>query len=125
MPPARKQPSSESAEHDASVPATALRLTDDVRPGDVVVRLPRGGLNNSLAELDQQLDIAFCLEPRALVLDLSEIGRMSSTTVAELLWARQRCSRRGVEVHLWNPTRQCREALERIGLVGRLDMRSR
>ena len=99
-------------------PATALRLAGDVQAGDVVVRLPDAGLNSSLTELDQQLDIALSLEPRVLVLDMSAIGRLSSTTVAELLWARRRCSRRGVEVLLRDPSRRCREALQRIGLVG-------
>ncbi|MFC6043322.1 STAS domain-containing protein [Nocardioides hankookensis] len=85
----------------------------------MVVLVPPGSLESSLAALDRQLDAALGLAPRALVLDMSAIARMSSTTIAQLLWARRRCSLVGIEVLLLNPTRQCREVLERIDLLRR------
>ncbi|MDF1605796.1 STAS domain-containing protein [Nocardioides sp. YIM 152315] len=100
------------------VPTAAAPPVDEVMKEVVVVRLTNAGLVDVLDDLDRRLDVALSSGPRSLVLDMSVIGQVSSTTIAALLWARRRCSSRGVELLLQHPSRRCRAALERIGLLG-------
>ncbi|MBZ5740647.1 STAS domain-containing protein [Nocardioides mangrovi] len=83
----------------------------------VVVPLTDDGLTEVLDDLDRRLDVALTGGPRAVVLDLATVTEVSSTTIAALLWARRRCSSRGVAVVVRHPTRRCRDTLERVGLL--------
>jgi anti-anti-sigma factor len=75
-------------------------------------------LAHVLDNLERRLAVALEAGPRTLVVDMSAVGRISSTTVAALLWTKRRCSSRGVEVRLRGPSRRCLDALERVGLLG-------
>lgn len=83
----------------------------------VVIWLEDGGLTPVLDSLDGQLDAVLEAGARSLVLDMSGLERVSSTTVAALLWTRRRCSSRGIEVSLRHPSRRCLDALARTGLL--------
>jgi anti-anti-sigma factor len=84
----------------------------------VVVPLPESGLADLLERLLPRLDAAMVQAPRVLVLDMSAVDRISSTTIAALLWTRRRCSARGIQMLLRSPSRRCIEDLERVGLLG-------
>lgn len=88
--------------------------------GKVVVPLDNLGLTHTLNDLERRLDLALAGGPRTLLLDMSAVVHVSSTTIAALLWTRRRCSSRGVEVVLRNPSRRCLEALRRAGLLDAL-----
>jgi anti-anti-sigma factor len=82
-----------------------------------IVPLPRTGLKTALGDLEHRVEAALATGPRAVVLDMGAVERVSSTTVAMLLWARRRCAFQGVEVVLRHPSPHCREAIERTGLL--------
>lgn len=85
-------------------------------PGEIIVPMrddPRAGT----AEFARCLDAALATRPRVLVLDMTEVRHVSSTTVAMLLWTRRLCAAHGVGVILGEPSRRCREALHRTGLL--------
>lgn len=58
--------------------------------------------------------------PSTLVLDLSAVRHLSSDGVDGLLWLRQRCLGRAVNVVLRRPSRQSVDLLRRTGLLGML-----
>lgn len=88
--------------------------------GEAVVPLKDVGLTHTLNDLEGRLDVALGEGPRILFLDLSAVVQVSSTTITALLWTRRRCSSRGVEVVLRNPSRRCQDALRRAGLLDAL-----
>lgn len=97
--------------------------TETPDPADAVVLHLRGsGLSPVLDDVQEQLDAALVEAPRVLVVDLSAVGRISSTTVAALLWIKRCCAARAVDVHLRSPSRRCREAMDRVGLLGVLEL---
>jgi anti-anti-sigma regulatory factor len=69
------------------------------------------------ADLRTRLDRLLDDGSRVLVVDMSAVAQVSSTTVATLLWTKQRCSARGMEVRLRHLSRRCFQALERVGLT--------
>src|SRR5690242_13225122 len=54
---------------------------------------------------------------RTVVIDISGIDRLSSATVAALLWARRSCSARRAHVTVRNPSARSLEVLRRRGLA--------
>jgi anti-anti-sigma factor len=99
--------------------SSPVELADDGAVGrHVIVVLSSAGLAEALDDLERRLDVALDVGPRAIVIDMSAIEQVSSTTIAALLWARRRCSSRGVEILLRHPSRRCRDTLERMGLMG-------
>lgn len=58
-----------------------------------------------------------------LILDLSRLERLSSATLAAMLWARRTCYARGGRVVVRHPNRRCREVLTRTGLAALFDIR--
>ena len=85
--------------------------------GDGIVALHEVGPGSRFEEFEHRLDTALAARPRALVLDMAAVDRVSSTTVAMLLWARRRCAAHGIELELGRPSRRCHDTLERSGLL--------
>jgi anti-anti-sigma regulatory factor len=54
---------------------------------------------------------------RSVVIDISGIDRLSSPTVAALLWARRSCSARRADVTVRNPSGRSLDVLRRRGLA--------
>jgi anti-anti-sigma regulatory factor len=84
--------------------------------GQAVLRIPNAGMMDVLGDLDRRLESLLESGPRTLVVDLSAVVRLSSTTIAALLWVGRRCSARGVEVVLSDASRRHVAMLQRIGL---------
>lgn len=82
------------------------------------------GLVRVLDDLQGRLDTALETGPRAVVVDISAIGQVSSTTIAALLWIKRRCSARGVQVLLRGPSRRSRDTLQRVGLLAPFPLES-
>ena len=96
--------------------ASAAHLED--QSDEVVLQLHDVGPTLMLEDVHDRLDGLLEPGPRELVVDLSEIAHLTSTTIAALLWIRQRCSARGVEVALRAASRRNLETLRRIDLLG-------
>ncbi len=75
--------------------------------------LARGRLRSHLGALLES-------GPSTLVLDLSAVRHLSSDGVDGLLWLRQRCRGRAVNVVLRQPSRQSVDLLRRTGLLDML-----
>lgn len=90
---------------DAETDVAVLTLHDDER------ELTRGQLRGHLGSLLEP-------GPSTLVLDLSAVRHLSSDGVDGLLWLRQRCRGRAVDVVLRQPSRQSVDLLRRTGLLG-------
>ncbi|HRI97683.1 MAG TPA: STAS domain-containing protein [Nocardioides sp.] len=88
------------------------------RADHTVLALPDAGLSEMIDDLYGRLELALEHGPRALVVDISAIGRLSSTTIAALLWTRRRCAARGTEMLLRRPSRRSWDRLRRFGLLG-------
>ena len=100
--------------------SSASATVDDMAKqtaGDGIVSLRGGGPGAGFEDFEHRLDAALAARPRALVLDMAAVDRLSSTTIAMLLWARRRCAAHAVEIELDHSSRQCRDALERTGLL--------
>lgn len=80
-------------------------------------RTAPAGLTESIDDLERRLEAVLAPGTRALVLDMEAVVRVSSTTVALLLWTRRRCAAHGVRVVLRHPSRRCRDQLARTGLL--------
>jgi len=68
-------------------------------------------------DFECRLEAALADRPLTLVLDMAEVELLSSTIVAMLLWARRQCAAQGVDIVVGRPSRRCRDALERTGLL--------
>ena len=84
---------------------------------EMVVSIPHTKVGAALGDLEQRLEVGLGSDPLVVVLDMAAVERVSSATVAMLLWARGRCASQGVEILLRHPSRRCRETLERTGLL--------
>ena len=69
-----------------------------------------------LDDVERGLDSLLDRGPRTLVVDMSGVARLSSTTIAALLWVRRRCAARGVDVVLHEASTRHLAMLRRIGL---------
>lgn len=90
----------------------------------VLLRLRDASLIVVLEDVHDRLEALLDHGPRELVVDMSEVAHLSSTTIAALLWIRQRCATRGVEIMLCAASRRNLEALRRIGLLSSPHSRS-
>jgi anti-anti-sigma regulatory factor len=107
-------------------PARAWDRHDRVSAGSTwpaVLPLRDAGLMLVLNEVELRLDSLLAGGPRVLVVDLSGVRRLSSTTIAALLWVRRRCSERGVDVLVCGASRRQVDMLRRIGLGGSRTLR--
>ncbi len=72
---------------------------------------------SGVADLRWRLDELLPADaPPSLVVDISGLTRLSSPTLAALLWAQRRCQLRGGQMRLVGANRRCREHLARTGL---------
>ena len=69
-----------------------------------------------LDDVERGLDSLLDRGPRTLVVDMSGVARLSSTTIAALLWVRRRCAARGVDVVVREASTRHLAQLRRIGL---------
>ncbi len=95
----------------------------------MVVRLPDVGLMDVIDDVQAQLESFLETGPHTVVVDMTAVARLSSTTIAVLLWVKRSTAARGVEVRLRHASRSDVDTLERVGLLGALaletqDMRS-
>lgn len=101
------------------------RVDHDVRPGTVVVALRDEDLLKTLTDLRWRLGGLLESGPSTLVLDVSQVRRLSSATIAVLLWVKRRCLTRGVQVVVRRPSRDSLAVLARTGLQSALDIERR
>lgn len=83
----------------------------------VVVVLSDDTLLDGLDELRWRLGGMLEPGPSRLVLDLSRVSRLSSTTIATLLWVKRTCRLRAVEFDVRRPSRASIGLLLRTGLL--------
>jgi anti-anti-sigma factor len=88
-----------------------------------VVRLTDDALLRGLSDIKGHLAATTSGGTTVLVLDVSELERLSSTTLAAMLWARRTCYARGGRVVVRGPNRRCRDVLIRTGLSSLFDIR--
>jgi anti-anti-sigma factor len=69
-----------------------------------------------VADLRWRLDELLPPSTPSLVVDTTGLTRLSSPTLAALLWAQRRCRLRGGQVRLQGANRRCREHLASTGL---------
>lgn len=84
----------------------------------VVIRLSDAAGLRGLADLRWRLDTVLSGGATTLVVDVSDLERFSSSTLAALLQARRICRARGGTVVLRSAEGQCTEMLTRTGLLG-------
>lgn len=89
----------------------------DVAPPAAVVHLDDASLLAGLTDLRWRLDELLAGRPPVLVVDISQLSRLSSATLAALLWAQRRCRARGGRVVLRHPNKRCGDILTRTGLA--------
>ena len=88
-------------------------------PGAVVVTISDETLLETLADLRWRLSVILEPGPSTLVLDLSAVRRLSSATIAVLLWVKKRCRARSVHLVVRGPSGGGTDVLCRTGLVTR------
>ena len=81
-------------------------------------------LAGGLSKLRWRLDDLLAGGP-TLVVDVSGLSRLSSVTIAELVFAQRRSRARGAQVVLRDPTDRCSEMLARCGLLELFSVRRR
>jgi anti-anti-sigma factor len=86
-------------------------------PDAAVVHLDDDTLLRGLADLRWRVDDLLAGGRRFLVVDIAGLARLSSATLAALLWAHRACRARGGRLVLSGPNRRCQEMLSRTGLV--------
>ncbi|WP_199907699.1 STAS domain-containing protein [Nocardioides terrigena] len=103
----------------APVPRTgATVLCREDRVHDVVVLvLSDDTLLDALEELRVRLGGLLEPGPSRLVVDLSRVSRLSSATIATLLWVKRTCAARAVDVVVRRPSRGSVGVLHRTGLL--------
>lgn len=84
---------------------------------EVLVVLDDPTLLRGLGDLRWRLDHLLVGHPPVLVVDISALSRLSSATLAALLWAHRTCRRRGGRVLLRGPNKRCHDLLTRTGLL--------
>jgi anti-anti-sigma factor len=94
------------------------------RGSTCVVVLEDESLLQGLGEIRDRLTDTSSGGTAVLILDLSRLERLSSATLAAMLWARRTCYARGGRVVVRSPNRRCRDVLTRTGLATLFDIRS-
>lgn len=72
-------------------------------PDGVVVRLSDHTVREAIHDLRWRLDEMLAAGPSTVVVDVTGLTRLSSPTIAALLWAKRRCAARGVQLVLGGP----------------------
>jgi anti-anti-sigma factor len=86
------------------------------RDNSAVVPLSDQTLRDGIHDLRWRLEEMLADGPSALIVDVSGLSRLSSPTIAALLWAKRRCTARGVRVTLSHPDQAMVGLLHRAGL---------
>lgn len=87
-----------------------------------VVELSDDRLREGLASLRWGIDDILATGESTLVIDIDQVARLSSVSIAVILWAKRCCSARHVRVVIKNPTRRSLETLRNTGLAGVIDV---
>lgn len=90
----------------------------------IVMRLDDNALRQGVADLRWRLPQLLAGGHPTLVIDISGVERISSTTVAAILWVKRRCRGRRVRVVVRDPSRRSLEQLRRTGLMDAFDIES-
>lgn len=88
----------------------------------IVVALEPDTLPQGIATLRWHLGGLLTQGQTTLVVDVSALDRLSSATVAALLWAKRGCATRAVRLVVRGPTRRSLDVLTRTGLTGVLEI---
>lgn len=121
----RKRAASESVlviGHVERNPSTEVAEGGASGDGTVVLALNGDALVGGIADLRWRLDTVLRSGTSTLVIDVSDIPRLSSATVAMLLWVARRCQARRVRLLVRNPSRASQELLRRTGLLDVLEI---
>lgn len=92
---------------------------------EVCVALRDDRLAQGLSDLRWHLPSLLAGGTNTLVIDVSDVPRLSSTCVATLLWVRRTCHARHIRVVLADPTDRTHEVLTRTGLASVFEIESR
>lgn len=90
---------------------------------DLVVRWEAGTPESLLSDVKAHLPSLLDTPPRALVVDLAGMTRLSSGAVTALLWAGGACRSRGVPVRLRHVPRTGVATLRRAGLGRAIELK--
>ncbi len=82
----------------------------------MVVPLSDRTVREALHDLRWRTEEMLADGPEAVVVEVSGLTRLSSATVAALLWAKRRCTSRGVRLLLTDPDDALAGQLHRAGL---------
>lgn len=82
-------------------------------------------LVQGLSDLRWRLPALLAGGAESLVIDLSGVERLSSSSIATLLWVKRACAARRVRVVLSRPSDRTLEVLTRTGLASVLEIESR
>lgn len=95
-------------------------------PGRItlVVNLHDDTLLQQLSDLRGQLAELLRTGHGEIVIDIGGVARLSSATVAAILWAKRSCATRGVDLSVRNPSGRNLDVLRRCGLAEVLCLRS-
>lgn len=92
---------------------------------DVVVPLSDRTVREALHDLRWRLEEILAGGPAAVVVEVAGLTRLSSVTVAALLWANRRCVTRGVRLYLSDPGGRLASQLRCAGLDTIWEIRTR
>lgn len=95
---------------------TVADPTDSDHAAEFVVQLGKPGPMHARDDVRRRLDSLLEQGPRTVVVDFSQVGQLSSSTISALLLVMRRCSARGVKVVWREPSRRSVTTLARIGL---------
>ena len=90
-----------------------------------VVELSDARLREGLAVLRWGLDEILAGGEPILIIDVGGIDRMSSATIAAVLWVKRCCRARQVRVVVRSPSRRSLDVLRSTGLIGVIDVEGR
>jgi anti-sigma B factor antagonist len=98
-------------------PARGLSLVEpEAGTDEVTIHLDDALLADGLADVRWLLRDALLAGARRVVVDLSDVGHLSSPAVASFLWAHRTCRARGGAVVLRGANRRTEGLLRRTGL---------
>lgn len=92
--------------------------------GVVAVALADAALVHGLGDLRRRLDLLIAGGTHTLDIDVSAVDRLSSGSIATLLWVKRTCAVRQIRVVLTNPTTRTLDQLKRTGLANVLEIGS-
>ncbi len=98
--------------------AVTAELDDDT----IVVALDDDSLLEGLTQLRSGVMTHLVQGNQQLVVDIAGVTRLSSATVAALLWAKRHCRSRGSHVVVRGPSQGSVDMLNRAGLSGVFDI---